>query len=315
MFTLPAIKKALKSQSRIVYAIVVLALLGTIVGGWIVFSNQNTAAIVEGKRISKTEFERRVEVQTYFYTKVSPSQEKLKTIKSDTMDFFVKQALMEKELRSFGQQVTEKEIDEAYATKAASKGGLKNYDTFLKETYQMEPEDLKITLRSELLEQKLTSHDAKSHLYGIWLNKVAGDALPEQLTAEQKASHAAVKARAEAVLARVKAGEDFGKLADEFSEDPQSKARHGDLGVYGHFSSQTSLNLETQQTNRVYPSVYVLEQALKELGEGEAKVFDYPAGYSVIKATDVTQGFDYQTIDQFYQATKKKADIIILVKI
>ncbi len=41
------------------------------------------------------------------------------------------------------------------------------------------------------------------------------------------------RGRAEAALARVRAGEDFGKVAREASEDPGSAARGGDLGSFG----------------------------------------------------------------------------------
>lgn len=40
------------------------------------------------------------------------------------------------------------------------------------------------------------------------------------------------KKRAEQILARAKKGEDFGKLADEASDDPSAKMNHGSLGRF-----------------------------------------------------------------------------------
>jgi parvulin-like peptidyl-prolyl isomerase len=43
----------------------------------------------------------------------------------------------------------------------------------------------------------------------------------------------AERAKLEGILARVRAGEDFNKLADEFTEDPSGKGKGGDLGWFG----------------------------------------------------------------------------------
>ncbi len=54
--------------------------------------------------------------------------------------------------------------------------------------------------------------------------------LPEDADA---ATEAEARARIEAALARIRAGEDFGEVAKEVSEDPGSAAAGGDLGLFG----------------------------------------------------------------------------------
>jgi parvulin-like peptidyl-prolyl isomerase len=56
------------------------------------------------------------------------------------------------------------------------------------------------------------------------LIKVEADAKPETVVAKEKA--------AEAIVARVKKGEDFNKLAKELSEDPSAKENGGDLNFF-----------------------------------------------------------------------------------
>ncbi|MFB3903642.1 MAG: peptidylprolyl isomerase [Acidobacteriota bacterium] len=77
----------------------------------------------------------------------------------------------------------------------------------------------------------------------------------------QGQDEAEARKKAEAVLARVKAGEDFAKLAKEVSEDPQSAERGGDLGFFGHGQmvpefEQAAFALQPGQTSDLVKSPF-----------------------------------------------------------
>jgi len=94
------------------------------------------------------------------------------------------------------------------------------------------------------------------------LIKVPQDAPPEK--------DAEIKAKAAALLARVRAGEDFATLARQNSEDPGSAAAGGDLGFFGR--------------NRM---VKEFEDAAFSLSVGAVSdVVKSPFGYHIIKVTE-----------------------------
>lgn len=88
--------------------------------------------------------------------------------------------------------------------------------------------------------------------------------------AEEKA-----KAKVEAVLKRVRAGEDFAKLAKEVSEDPASAGSGGDLGYVAR--------------GEVVPAFEQAAFALKK-GQVSKEPVRTPFGYHAIKVTDIQEG-------------------------
>jgi parvulin-like peptidyl-prolyl isomerase len=80
----------------------------------------------------------------------------------------------------------------------------------------------------------------------------------------------AARQKAEDILKRVRAGEDFAALAKEFSEDPGSRAQGGDLGWFGRGVM-----------------VKEFEDAAFALKEGEVSgVVESPFGYHIIKVEE-----------------------------
>jgi len=83
------------------------------------------------------------------------------------------------------------------------------------------------------------------------------------------------KAKTVELIKRIKAGEDFAKLARENSEDPGSASRGGDLGWV--------------RRGQVFPEFEQAAFALKK-GEMSPEPVHTPIGYHVVKVTDIHEG-------------------------
>ncbi len=122
--------------------------------------------------------------------------------------------------------VSDKEVDAELAKLKEQYGD--QFQMFLAQNGVQDENAFKDTLRLQLIQDKALS--AYIEIPDSELKKKYDEMKPEL-----KASHILIKDEktAKDVLQKVKAGEDFAKLAEEYSEDPGSAANGGDLGYFG----------------------------------------------------------------------------------
>jgi parvulin-like peptidyl-prolyl isomerase len=182
------------------------------------------AATVNGKAIARADYERQVTLATTYLksqgvdSTTPDGQQTIATMRDQLLDQMIDQEIINQAATKEGLTVTGAEIDAQIADTVVQAGGQAALDAwfvssgFTKEEY-----------RQAVLEQ-LTGDKL--------FNKVTANV---PTTADQvHARHImlATKAEADAVVARLKAGEDFAKVAMEVSLDEGSKADGGDLGFF-----------------------------------------------------------------------------------
>jgi hypothetical protein len=276
----------------------------------LMFSTQGVAIRVGDQTVSKAFFDKRIAIQTNFYTNVSANPDKLKTVKKDEAEAIVETILGEVELKKNNNPVTDQEIEKELENKQKTyeeKNAPALYKDYLLTTYGMTLADERYVIKRKLVKDKLVAMIPKKHLYGIWFNRPVPSDDPSKATDAQKAEDQAVLAKANAVLVKVKAGENFAKLVAENSDDPISKAKDGDLGIYPYEQMET--------TPQPFPSLGVVDTAAKELGKGEAKLYVYPFGYSIVKATEAIGSWPYKSYEDFVKQAKGKVTVKTYVKI
>jgi hypothetical protein len=175
------------------------------------------AAIINGRIITYHSYLNQLSiVETYQkeFKKVDFATEEgkgvLAGIRKDTMELLIEDSLVYAEAARLKVVLSEKDLTDSYNELIKSNGGETSFASVLKQYYGLTPEQFKDQIyRSRLLRQKLAE-------------KFSSD---ETVNAD-------AKAKAEEVLAKVKAGEDFATLASQYSQDTTASAG-GDLGFFG----------------------------------------------------------------------------------
>jgi hypothetical protein len=119
-------------------------------------------------------------------------------------------ALIAQEAKKEKVTLTKKEIDEKYNDYITANGGPKAFDDILKNFYGVSRAEFKtLDFVPNLLRAKLT----------------------DKINQQENTTQASQK-RAKEVLAKIKAGEDFAKLAKSYSEDVTTAGKGGDMGFF-----------------------------------------------------------------------------------
>jgi peptidyl-prolyl cis-trans isomerase SurA len=210
-------------------------------------------AVVDGREIHRDDVEKayRGSVQQ---NQPAPSDDEALALKLGIIDELVNQDILLAKATALSVQVTDAEVDTAYAERKRSVAD----EAFQQQLSQrgLSVEDMKRSVRRELTVQKVLEKDVVSKInvsdqdiaafynqnraqfnvaetqYRIAQIVITPVREPQRSNRlnDDATTPAEATRKVQMLTDRIKAGEDFGSLATDYSEDPQSAPQGGDLG-------------------------------------------------------------------------------------
>ncbi|RZT24167.1 MULTISPECIES: peptidylprolyl isomerase [Fictibacillus] len=203
-------------------------------------------------------------------------------------------------------KVTDKEIDKEIDKIKEELGGEDAFKQALEQNGLSDEKQLKERVKSMLLNEKAATEGVK--ISEDEMKKV----FEEKYKTEVKASHILVddEKTAKEVQKKLKEGGDFAKLAEEYSKDPGSKSKGGDLGFFGKGAmvpefEKVAFTLDKGETSDLVKSDYGVH-IIKVTDKRENKFED--------KKEQVEQELKQQKakpITEILENLRKKADVKI----
>jgi foldase protein PrsA len=239
-----------------------------------------------------------------------------KQIRNQVVDSLVREQVMEIGAKKEGISVSDAEIDKKIneIKKQFPKAG--QLEDLLKKQGQT-IDDLKSNLKTQLLGERLRSKLTKGKI------KITDKEIQDYYNKNKfqfkdqdkvKAQHILLKTKekAEEVLAKVKAGEDFAKLAKQFSTDPGSKESGGDLGYFDKNQmvpefSKVAFSLKVGEISGVVKSQFGYH-IIKVQDKKSAKDKSFAEVKSQIK-TMIKQQKETEIINKWIEEQKKELGV------
>jgi parvulin-like peptidyl-prolyl isomerase len=213
----------------------------------------DTWATVEGRTITREDVEKVFRRSPDAASTMSP--EEAMTAKLSILNEMILQDILLEKARTLNIQVTDAELDSAYAERKKNMTDA-NFEEELKKR-NLTTADLRETLRRELLTDKLLEQEVKSKVavteqeiteffnanraqftlaeesYRLAQIVVSPDRAAQQInrTGNDATNAQEAQFKVRMIMERLKAGASFADVAMDYSEDPETTPRGGDLGL------------------------------------------------------------------------------------
>ncbi|MFC1686505.1 peptidylprolyl isomerase [Patescibacteria group bacterium] len=173
----------------------------------------------------------------------------LERLEKDILEQMINNEIVEQKAKDFDLSISKVEINDEYSKIVKANGGEEKVEEILDDYYKWSVKEFKDKIKTYLLTQKLQ-------------DKVASDDVINQKQKE----------KAESILAQLKKGVDFEKLAKKYSEDQTNAANGGYIGLISKGQKNDS----------------ALDEAVFSLKKGKLSgVTKIKTGYAIFKLDDI----------------------------